>query len=144
MGLWGSIAAIQEASPRVGEFPSNDFGQVIEITLLTGDEGYAKFIREVLFGYVSDADKDIIRSKEELLGFDVADRLLISGISNCQLDRDELTAIRSEWAYAINDNGLVREVRLARNLRSVCDRLIPEHAPFEIYRIQRVESVRPT
>ncbi len=78
---------------------------------------------------------------QSLLGYDVADRSFISGLSNCALSPAELAQIRRQWAGEINSAGLFGRVRAAQDFRQVCDRLIPEHAPFEAYRISAVSAL---
>jgi hypothetical protein len=143
MWLWGSTGEILSAFPALGGSTIGDSGRIIAIGTLTDDERYAKFIADVFFGYKNAASYEIVNSKQELLGFDVADRFFISGLSNCKLALDELTAIRSDWSHAIRESGLIRDPDLARTFCVICDKLIPEHAPFEVYQIDAVE-VLPT
>lgn len=72
------------------------------------------------------------------LGFDIADRDMLSGMSNCRLSSHELANLRSEWSTKINSIGLLGCASDALRLKAVLDRLIREHAPFYVYRIREV------
>jgi hypothetical protein len=59
------------------------------------------------------------------------------------LSPKELSAVRREWSRAINRWGLFDRVGPAESFRAACDSLIPEHAPFEVYRLRRVNARPP-
>ena len=70
----------------------------------------------------------------EFGGFDVADRYLTSGLSNCGLG-DELKALRGEWATSVNDQGLFSTLEMAVKYREFLGSRVPVHAPFCVYGI---------
>jgi hypothetical protein len=80
-----------------------------------------------------------IKARFNSIGYDVADRHLLSGLSNCALSEAELADLRREWTDRINRFGLFEEVESAVGFKEVCDQLVPEHAPFCAYRIRKVE-----
>jgi len=71
------------------------------------------------------------------LGFDIADGSLTSGLSNCGYRDDEVSALRNDWASEVNDFGLFEHLEAAQAFRAVTDARVPEHQPFEVYRLYR-------
>ncbi len=76
-----------------------------------------------------------------LLGFDVADAGLTSGLSNCGYQQAESAALRTTWAADLNANHLFTDVTRARAFQALTDRRVPEHAPFFVYALYRVEAL---
>ena len=68
-----------------------------------------------------------------LLGYDVADLALISGLSNCGYRQDEAAALRAIWSSRLNDHHLFSAPRPAADFASLTDRRVVEHAPFFAY-----------
>ncbi len=77
-----------------------------------------------------------------LLGFDVADAGLVSGLSNCGYDQAEIAALRSSWATHLNEHHLFTDVRRAFSFRDLSDPRVPEHAPFFVYGLYLLERTR--
>ena len=75
-----------------------------------------------------------VGSTWRVLGYDVADEGSISGLSNCGFDGD-VGSLRAKWASRINEHGLLADPSDAISFRSMTDRRVPEHAPFEVYGI---------
>lgn len=72
------------------------------------------------------------------LGFDVADEFLLSGLSNCQLTPEERGRICERWSQNVNMYGLLDDLESALRVKTVYDRLVPEHSPFYVYFIQQI------
>ncbi|WP_224241108.1 hypothetical protein [Hyalangium gracile] len=66
----------------------------------------------------------------ELLGFDIADAGLLSGLSNCGYEQATVAELRASWAPLLNEHHLFTEVNQALAFRELTDRRVPEHAPF--------------
>ena len=64
------------------------------------------------------------------LGFDVCDRWLVSGLSNCGLPELLDATSRQDWSRLLNEHGLFSEAGPAERLARYLDGAIPEHAPF--------------
>ncbi|CAN91996.1 MULTISPECIES: hypothetical protein [Sorangium] len=76
-----------------------------------------------------------------LLGWDVADSGLISGLSNCGFLPDtDVTALRRDYGPRLNEHGLFRERADAEAFRTLSDARVKEHAPFFVHRILLVEE----
>jgi len=68
-----------------------------------------------------------------ILGFDVADSMHISGLSNCGYQDSERAAFRRDWAGELNEHHLFGNPATARAFRDATDARVPEHAPFFVY-----------
>jgi hypothetical protein len=73
-----------------------------------------------------------------LLGYDVADAGYISGLANCGYTKEQARVLKPVWAQALNSFGLLKTVEEAIRFRELCDRRVPEHAPFWIYALWRL------
>jgi len=68
-----------------------------------------------------------------LLGYDVADHGLTSGLSNCGYSAAEKPEWQQRWAPLLNDHGLLPTIDDAGAFATASDARVPEHAPFFIY-----------
>jgi hypothetical protein len=68
------------------------------------------------------------------VGYDIADRYLLSGLMDCGYG-DEQREELSGWSGRLNEFGLFDEHELADEFRRLTDRRVPEHAPFFVYRL---------
>jgi hypothetical protein len=75
-----------------------------------------------------------------LLGFDVADGSLLSGLMNCGYAADEVSALRARWEPRLNDRHLFSSIGDALEFREVADARMPEHAPFFAYGLYLVSD----
>lgn len=78
-----------------------------------------------------------------LLGSDVADGALISGLSNCGYRQDEMSTLRKFWASRLNGNHLFDAFDDASRFREMTDARVPEHAPFAVYGLWAPKSDLP-
>jgi hypothetical protein len=75
----------------------------------------------------------------ELLGYDVADGSWISGLSNCEYSPQERERLRRLWASRMNEFGLLTSLEDAVQFRLLSDARVPEHSPFWVYGIWRLQ-----
>lgn len=75
------------------------------------------------------------------LGYDIADRDLISGLSNCGYLPSERDELRRRWASRINDHGLFEELHDAELFRQLSDTRVREHSPFFVYGLYRAPAI---
>jgi hypothetical protein len=68
-----------------------------------------------------------------LLGFDIADAGLFSGLSNCGYDQATVAELRASWGAHLNEHHLFTNVSQALAFRDLTNRRVPEHAPFFVY-----------
>jgi hypothetical protein len=135
--LWGSISEML-ADTQGAVQVSNDGPIVIEIAVLVTEKETERYWEEILYGRAYPATDGPIKLAPEYLGFDVADRSFVSGLTNCIYSPEELGTLRRDWSDKTNKWGLFEELGSAESFRHVCDRLAPEHAPFEAYRIRKI------
>ncbi len=69
----------------------------------------------------------------KLLGYDVADHGLTSGLSNCGYDTTEKPDWQRRWVRRLNDHGLLTTIDDAEAFAEACDARVSEHAPFFVY-----------
>jgi hypothetical protein len=85
----------------------------------------------------SDLDKNW-----SLLGYDISDEYLLSGLSSCGYsESDNVSVLRDRWAPHLNKYHLFTEKDQAIEFREMTDRRVPEHAPFFVYGIYLIRSV---
>ena len=73
------------------------------------------------------------------LGYDIADFMLISGISNCSYEDNEKKLFEPHLPF-INKYGLISDLDVAGSIRQMVDKRVPEHAPFYIFGVYEVET----
>lgn len=72
-----------------------------------------------------------------LMGYDLADRFFLSGLSNCGLTATEYATIRPTLAPQMNDFALFSRLEDATAFLPSLNLLVPEHAPFYAFGIWR-------
>jgi len=75
-----------------------------------------------------------------LLGLDVGDRWLLSGLTNCGYEPSERTALRSRWGGELNEHHLFDRLAPARAFRDATNVRVPEHAPFFVFALFRMDD----
>lgn len=78
----------------------------------------------------------------KLLGYDVADAYLTSGLSNSGYARAEHGSLCLRWAQHLNEHHLFAEVGSALEFAILADARIPEHAPFLVYALSELGATR--
>jgi len=79
----------------------------------------------------------------ELLGYDVADDVMTSGLTNCGYSKEESGEIGQRWASQLNRHHLFDDVNLALQFKDITDARVHEHAPFFVFGLFRL-SYSPT
>ncbi len=69
----------------------------------------------------------------ELLGYDVSDGFLLSGLSNCGYREDESEELKRKFGGNLNQYHLFGDLEAAREFREIRNEQVPEHAPFFVY-----------
>lgn len=67
-----------------------------------------------------------------LIGYDVADSGMISGLSNCAYGKSDREAAK-KFSYVINSHGLFDSIDEAIKFKKFSDNRVPEHKPFFVY-----------
>jgi hypothetical protein len=87
------------------------------------------------------ADPAIPEPGWTLLGYDVADLGGISGLMDIMLppECEDIEALRASWSPKLNEFHLFDRAEDAREFKDFSNRRVPEHAPFFVYGIWRVQ-----
>src|SRR5262245_3300046 len=72
-----------------------------------------------------------------LLGYDVVDAWLLSGLSNCMYSAEEKKAL-SHWKHQLNAHHLFQLQTSAEEFVNATNKRVPEHAPFNVAGVWRL------
>lgn len=69
------------------------------------------------------------------LGYDVADRWLLSGLTNCGFisTSEDVHGLKKEWGAKLNDHHLFEDLEHARLFKELANKRASEHSPFFIF-----------
>lgn len=67
--------------------------------------------------------------QRELLGYDVCDQSLLSGLTNCAVHAEQ-PRLRERYARLLNVHGLFDDRDAAKRFATEISHVVPEHAPF--------------
>jgi hypothetical protein len=76
--------------------------------------------------------------RHDLLGYDVADYDLLSGLTNCGYAPEEAASLAPVWAPLLNEWHLFGNPGDATAFAAVAEERVPEHAPFFAYGIYQL------
>lgn len=96
--------------------------------------------RSAVFPSVPETWPDVPDAGWSILGFDVADGMHFSGLSNCEYEPSERAIFRRSWAGELNEHHLFENPATARAFREATDARVPEHAPFFVYCLLRIDD----
>lgn len=105
---------------------STDGGCRVAVSAFLATE--TRVVRSTWFAW--EVEEDV-----RLLGYDVADRVFTSGLSNCGYTDAEKAALRPVWADRLNTFHLFAEPHVACQFKVTADARVPEHAPFLVFGI---------
>jgi hypothetical protein len=74
------------------------------------------------------------------LGYDVSDKWLLSGLSNCSNNETEMQILRETYASALNEHHLFNALKPAVDFMHVSDERVREHAPFFVFGIWLIKK----
>ncbi len=77
-----------------------------------------------------------------LLGYDVCDKWLLSGLSNCGYgtDESEIQILRDTYASDLNEHHLFDSIEPATEFRKLSDERVQAHAPFFVFGIWLIKK----
>ncbi len=94
------------------------------------------FAEEPLLDLRDSTAPDTISQDWEFLGFDVADGIHISGLSNCGYNEtDRQTLEKKGWREHINQYHLIDNIETAYDFKLFSDNRVKEHAQFSVWGI---------
>jgi hypothetical protein len=76
-----------------------------------------------------------------LLGYDVADGSLLSGLSNCGYTPEEREHLQQRFAQHMNRFHLFDDLDQALAFKDETNKRVPEHAPFFVYGLYRIRPL---
>lgn len=133
------LEAVQESMAALGLAVEGSRKVIaVSVVLDEGWEAYASLSRAeklesaVHFIYPEDARPEVIDPSWPLLGYDVADTFLLSGLMNCPFTSAEKMEL-SRFAKELNRFHLFRTPGPASVFRHLSNERVPEHAPFLVY-----------
>jgi hypothetical protein len=133
--LWNDLECLESSSLASGLRPF----WLIGVTLQLADNSTEEINR---FRSEVPPTSPALRSPAwSLLGYDVSDKWLVSGLSNCGfLPGDDVQALRREWSRKLNDHHLFDRLENAMAFRELSDRRAVEHSPFFVFGIWSIAS----
>ena len=115
--LWQDLSAVRGAlAPLIG--------QRFDVIAVTASAPWHDDVPECVPATLDD--------EWALLGFDVVDGWLLSGLTNCGYSHDEIETLRSRWAHRLNAHHLFDNEGHATEFASLADLRVREHAPFYV------------
>ena len=134
-GLWESLADMRHLAEIWTEPRPH---AVIAVSWLS-DDGFASAGR---FGPYREPTAPAARGADWwLLGLDVADGSLLSGLANCGYRQLEIQELRRRWEPHLNRRHLFADPARAFEFRGLASARVPEHAPFFVYGLYLIEEV---
>jgi hypothetical protein len=130
LSLWDDLEEMRDFMVA-RNITAHIFFWTIGITLVSGEFGAG----QEAMGYPTLSALSLPAGSEHwaLLGYDVSDHSLLSGLSNCGYWEDEKSEYTQRWGKHLNHYHLFSEVEPAVEFKEVSDRRVPEHAPFFVY-----------
>jgi hypothetical protein len=126
--LWENLQQLREYLQQNRDAVQHPY-QVIGITLLRN----ALTTREKeLWALLAPTVPASLNKEWAFLGYDIADEIFISGLSDCGYEASELH-LRNGWGPYLNDWHLFTEKDQAIKFKKMTDQRVPEHAPFYVY-----------
>lgn len=136
--LWSDLGSLRK-SLEVAEGRRVKPCYLISITLLT--EGLDKQEQEEWKAMLPAPTPAVRHSDWSFLGYDVSDRWLLSGLSNCGFlpDGEHVPQLRDKWGPHLNDWHLFDSLERAGEFKQFSDGRVKEHAPFFVFGIWLIE-----
>jgi hypothetical protein len=114
--LWEDLGSLRAAAQAV-----EPAGTVAVRITAFGPDGWTP---------VSDDPNGPASERSVLLGYDVADQNLLSGLTNCGYKPEEAASLAPAWAPLLNQWHLFDDPANATAFAAVTGERVPEHAPF--------------
>lgn len=86
-------------------------------------------------------EPELVSNEWTLLGFDIADHYLLSGLMNAGYEVEERKHFSLKWSKYLNQYHLFDDLELAIEFKSLTDKRVEEHNPFSVYGIYLIEKV---
>ncbi len=136
--LWDSLARLEGHLTRHQPAAAASYW-IIGVTILTSmaaDFWSSRGSDQAIWPAVTPPQRDKTLT---FLGYDVSDRYLLSGLSNCGKDADEIPAMRRQFGPHLNDHHLFTAPEPALAYKKWADQ-DPGHAPFFVFGLYRIRD----
>lgn len=133
-GLWDDLSRMQTSLGQLASEPH----WIVAVSWTSAD-GFSKPSPSA-GPYREHMTPPTINEEWKLLGFDVADAGLTSGLANCGYQQTEIAGLRASWVSDLNEHHLFMDVKKALAFRDLTDRRVLEHAPFFVYALWLIEG----
>jgi hypothetical protein len=133
--LWSDLAALKASAIAIDPNHAGE-SNLIGVSVVAADEEERDYWEIFVSANLKPPDDQV---KTVFLGYDVAHRSMLSGLSNCGLDpnREDVEALRRRWGPVLNDHHLFDSLVEAGQFRLLSNQRVKEHAPFSIFGITR-------
>lgn len=74
-----------------------------------------------------------------LLGYDISDHYLLSGLTNASYSPNEQESLKHRWGGMLNNYHLFSDLDSAFDFKEVTNRRVMEHSPFSVYGIYLIQ-----
>lgn len=127
--LWEAIVKMRQYFTHISSVsqPSWTIAVTLYFDLLTIDERSA-------WGTLDFVSFNATNYSAKFIGYDVADRFLLSGLmNNCRYNASDRAILEQKWGEHLNKYHLFTDYDLANEFRQFINPLVPEHAPFFVH-----------
>jgi hypothetical protein len=134
-GLWDDLERMLR---HLDGYPAVAQPHAVVAVTWCSDDGFA---RGGLGGpYLTETTPAALGPDWHLLGYDVADGSLVSGLANCGYSPAEAASLGWRWAAHLNEHHLFDDPARALKFRDQTNTRVPEHAPFFVYGLYQIGS----
>ncbi len=135
-GLWDDLARIREHLAKLGPAVRAPH-QLIAVSWHAKDG----FVPGPYGPYPEPTSPSERSPGWNILGFDVSDGALLSGLSNCGYTDEERDEHRAKWGPHLNEHHLFDDMGHAFEFQRACEQRVAEHAPFFVFGLWSIEVV---
>jgi hypothetical protein len=131
--LWSDLQCL-EACLQAHDIQVPNRDSLIAVTVHLSEGDKVEWELEKLAGPTT--TPPIRDERWSLVGYDVSDQWLLSGLSNCGfIPSDDKEALRREWSSRLNQYHLFTNLDHATQFRELSNRRAAEHTPFFVFGI---------
>lgn len=132
MGLWENLATLQEYMDTAWSVQTLPYW-LIAVTLQQEVRQTDNLLER--YARTSNINPALRDPAWALLGYDVSDQWLLSGLSNCGYgtNESEIQILRETYTSDLNEHHLFDSIKPAVDFMHLSDKRVQEHAPFFVF-----------
>ena len=130
---WDSLSAMDQYVNAHGGYTASTMRIGISLILATELEGWN-------WGEQLELEIEVSDLKGKLLGYDVANQYLLSGLSNIGYSEADLAQLKPVWSPYLNEHHLFTDVDKAHEFKVLTSDRVKEHAPFFVFGLYALNS----